>query len=146
MKRARLISLSNGPLSSSNGPPELVERPPELVEGSESADRKPALDRHSGLGELLENIREIVGGDCCRETQQDGGLEAGSRTVECSGPDAMVGRDPADVDLRDLTSAEPLDERLIEVVSALETGVRRLELALEEDGVEVPEGQVRVPV
>src|SRR4051794_26974576 len=83
-------------------------------------------------------------GQCClrglrrhtgAEGEEHGRLEPFPRRVERRGPDAVVGRDAADVDPRDVVGAEPVGERL-SVVGALEAGVRRLVLALEEDRVE----------
>ena len=77
-----------------------------------------------------------LGSDAGAEVEEEASGEAVRHRVQGRGSDAVVGGEAADVDSLDLVLAQPVGQRGAVVILALEAGVRRLVLALEEDRVE----------
>src|SRR5690606_18258404 len=99
-----------------------------------------------GLLPVLDEVVDVVGGDGGREVDEHRGVEALADGVEGGGADAVVGRDPDDVDLGHVPRAQEVGQGDVVggVVPALEAGVGGVVLALVEHAVEVPEGEVQV--
>ena len=106
----------------------------------------PLCDFDAGFAHLGEGSLGGLRGHAGAEVEEEAGGEAVGHCIECRGSDAVVGGESADVDSFDVALAQPVGERGAVVVPALEAGVRRLVLALEEDRVERPRLEVRVPL